>query len=201
MDVAIGGPLAGFVFCLLFLTYGYLTLPSAELVQAHVDAVHTRMGLTPDELQNGLTLTLGKSLLFIFFNDILGGGKVPMSEVYHFPFIFAGWVGLLVTAINLLPIGQLDGGHIVYALFAGNAKKISQMAFLSLVGLTVALSISPVGTQALMWIPLMLILSLIGLRHPPTLDDARELNLQRSGLGWLCILILFACFMPLPVYF
>lgn len=200
MDVAVGGPLGGLVFCLLFLFYGYLSLPSAEAVQMQVDAVHMRMGLTPELLEGGLTLTLGKSLLFAFFNDFVGGGKVPMSEIYHFPYIFAGWVGLLVTAINLLPIGQLDGGHVVYALFGPKAKKISQIGFISLGGLTVILSFS-LGMLALMWVPMMIILSLIGLRHPPTMNDYMELNKKRRWLGWLCIGVFVVSFMPLPIYF
>ena len=200
MDVAIGGPIAGFVFCLFFLAYGYLSLPPAEVVQAQVDAVHIRMGLTPEMTQDGITLTLGKSLLFAFFNDLLGAGKVPMSEVYHFPYIFAGWVGRLVTAINLLPIGPLDGGHIVYALFGAQAKKISQVAFWSLGGLTVVLSFF-LGMLVLMWIPLMILLKLIGLRHPPTMNDYMILNKERRWLGWLCIGIFIVSFMPLPIYF
>ncbi|MEJ2170752.1 MAG: site-2 protease family protein [Desulfobacterales bacterium] len=72
---------------------------------------------------------MGKSLLFAFFNDVLAGGRLPMNEIYHFPFIFAGWIGLLVTAINLLPIGQLDGGHILYALIGKKARIAGISAF------------------------------------------------------------------------
>ncbi len=62
-----------------------------------------------------------------------------MSEVYHFPFIFAGWIGFLVTALNLLPIGQLDGGHIIYAMFPKRSKVLNRLAFGGLVLLSVFL--------------------------------------------------------------
>jgi len=200
MDVAVAGPLAGFVFSLIFLTFGYLTLPSAEQIMAHVDIVHQRLGITPEMVKEAAaTLTLGKSTLIWFFNDVIGQGKVPMSEIYHFPFIFAGWVGLLVTALNLLPIGQLDGGHVVYALFGYRAKNLSRIAYGALAGLTVILYYFR-GSEATVWVPWMIILAIIGLRHPPTLRDEIEIDQTRRWLGWLCIAIFFLSFIPLPFH-
>ena len=194
MDIGAAGPIAGFVVSLLFLIYGYLTLPNLEGIIAHVEAIH------PWNANSGVPLTLGYSFLFYFFNEIIGGGILPMSEVYHFPFIFAGWIGLLVTALNLLPIGQLDGGHIIYSMFPGRAKVLNRLAFAGLVLLTVVLFIEK-GAFATVWIPWMIILSLIGLRHPPTLDDSIELSPQQKFWGWVCLIIFIACFIPLPFYF
>jgi membrane-associated protease RseP (regulator of RpoE activity) len=145
-------------------------------------------------------LTLGKSLLFSLFNDGMGQGLIPMSEIYHFPFIFAGWVGLLVTAINLIPIGQLDGGHTVYALFGSKATTMSRLAFGGLIGMSIFLYIDR-GAAGTMWVPWMIILALIGLRHPPTYNDRLELTTGRRQLGWVCIFIFIICFMPLPLHF
>ncbi|MCB0285817.1 MAG: site-2 protease family protein, partial [Calditrichaeota bacterium] len=101
MDVAVAGPIMSFIFSIIFLAVGYSILPDETVVRDFIDTVHGRLGITPDQIaQDGLTLTMGKSLLFSYFNDVVGGGKIPMSEIYHFPFIFAGWVGFLVTAIN-----------------------------------------------------------------------------------------------------
>jgi membrane-associated protease RseP (regulator of RpoE activity) len=197
MDVAVAGPLAGFVVSLGFLFYGYATLPDLTGIIAHVETIHP-WPTTAEE--QAFALTLGESLLFSFFNNVMGGGILPMSEVYHFPFIFAGWVGLLVTALNLLPIGQLDGGHIVYALLGKRASIASRLAFLGLIGLSVFLLLDrgPLGT---MWLPWLIILSLIGLRHPPTYNDMMELTPGRRFSGQVCILIFFICFTPLPIYF
>lgn len=198
MDVAVAGPLAGFVVSLTFLFYGYLTMPGLEGIIAHVETIHPWPTTSPQEGE--FVLTLGKSLLFSLFNDGLGQGLIPMSEIYHFPFIFAGWVGLLVTAINLIPIGQLDGGHTVYALFGSKATTMSRLAFGGLIGMSVFLYIDR-GAAGTMWVPWMIILSLIGLRHPPTYNDRLELTAGRRQLGWLCIIIFIICFMPLPLHF
>jgi membrane-associated protease RseP (regulator of RpoE activity) len=200
MDVAVAGPLMSFLFSVIFLFWGYLTLPDAETIRIYIDNVHLRMGLSPDELaQSGLTLTMGKSLLFMFFSDILGGGKVPMSEIYHFPFIFAGWIGFLVTAINLIPIGQLDGGHVVYALLGRKAHFFSFGAFAGM-GLLSLFFYFYEGSVGMVWLPWMIILTLIGLKHPPTLYDELPINQTRVMLGISCIIIFFLCFAPLPIY-
>ncbi|RMF61719.1 MAG: site-2 protease family protein [Calditrichaeota bacterium] len=194
MDIGAAGPLAGFIVSILFLFYGYLTLPDLPGIIAHVEKIH------PWDYSGGVPLTLGSSLLFYFFNNILGGGILPMSEVYHFPFIFAGWIGFLVTALNLLPIGQLDGGHIVYALFPHRAKLLNRVAFGGLVGLTVFLFMEK-GAFGSIWIPWMIILSFIGLRHPPTLNDLIPINRRQKIWGWVCLAIFVLCFIPLPIYF
>lgn len=195
MDVAVAGPLAGFVVSLVFLFLGYSQIKDLQQVIAHVETVHP-WSLAPGE---GVALTMGKSLLFFFFNDVVGRSLIPMSEIYHFPLIFAGWIGLLVTAINLFPIGQLDGGHIIYALLGKKAGVASVTTFAAL-GVLTAFLFWQRGAEGTIWLPWMIILSLIGLRHPPTLDDSVELTTGRRNLGLLCIFIFVICFMPLPVY-
>jgi len=193
IDVGYAGPIAGFVVSLFFLFYGYLTLPDFEGIVVYVSKIH------PWQISGqGVNLTLGKSLLFAFFNDWIGGGRLPMNEVYHFPFIFAGWIGLLVTAINLIPIGQLDGGHILYALVGKKARQVGILSFLALLLLNFYLILEYFSMIWVLWI--ILILILIGFKHPPTLNDYEELTPVRKVLGWSCMIIFILSFIPMPIY-
>lgn len=197
MDVAVAGPLAGFVASLICLFYGFSSLTDLGDIRAHVETIHEWEATGP----NLASLALGKSLLFGWFHTEIGNAVLPMSEAYHFPFVFAGWIGLLVTAINLIPIGQLDGGHITYALFGRqNAKRLSQAAYGAIVLLSIGLywRYGMAGTAWVLWMGILL---LIGLKHPPTMDDRPELTPLRKALGWTCLAIFFLCFIPLPIFF
>ncbi|HEX7069717.1 MAG TPA: site-2 protease family protein [Rhodothermales bacterium] len=125
-DVGASGPLAGFVVALGVLLIGFLTLPPPsylfdllghEEIQRYIEqhmAYPREMPAIDPEFE-GTVPVVGQTLLFWilsqFFADV-----PPMYELYHFPVLFAGWLGLFFTALNLLPVGQLDGGHILYAL-------------------------------------------------------------------------------------
>ncbi len=123
-DVGAAGPLAGFVVALGVLLYALATLPPPsyvfdlgghESLKAFVE--HTRAFPTfalPDETGFG-TLTIGQTPLYWALTQLFPNVP-PMYEMYHYPVLFAGWLGLFFTALNMLPVGQLDGGHIVYAL-------------------------------------------------------------------------------------
>lgn len=122
-DVGATGPLAGFVVSLVILLYGFSTLPEAsyiqnfaghESVKAYV-AQHGTYPENPTEETNGNLLIVGNTLLYSFLASFFQNVP-PMWEMYHYPFLFAGWLGLFFTALNLMPIGQLDGGHILYSL-------------------------------------------------------------------------------------
>jgi membrane-associated protease RseP (regulator of RpoE activity) len=124
--------------------------------------------------------------------QLMGGTHLPMYEIYHFPYIFAGWLGLLVTALNLMPIGQLDGGHISYALLGKNARIVATGAFIALALLNL---------YAINWILwTILILFVVRLKHPPTMNDAIELDPNRRLLGWFSYAIFILCFAPMPIY-
>ena len=193
LDVGAAGPLAGFIVSLIFLAVGYARLPDFSGIVAYVETIH------PWDLHGeGVNLILGKSLLFSFFNDVLAGGRLPMNEVYHFPFIFAGWIGLLVTAINLIPIGQLDGGHILYALTGKKARLAGILSFTLLVLLNFVLILRYFSFVWVVWI--VLIFLLIGFRHPPTMEDNVRLDPARQYIGWICMAIFVLCFSPLPIY-
>ena len=104
-DVGVAGPIAGLIVSLFFLILGFSLLPDLDGVKDYVTQIHGWSESGKD------ALTLGSPLLFEFIRNLMGGEHLPMYEVYHYPFIFAGWIGLFVTALNLMPIGQLDGGH------------------------------------------------------------------------------------------
>jgi membrane-associated protease RseP (regulator of RpoE activity) len=186
-DVGIAGPLAGLIVSLSFLFYGFATLPDMEGVIAYVSQIHEW-----SESGEG-ALTLGSSLMFSLITYLMNSTYLPMYEMYHFPYIFAGWVGLLVTALNLMPIGQLDGGHISYALLGKNAKIVAVGAFIALALLNFY------ATNWILWT--ILILFVVKLKHPPTMNDNIELDQNRKLLGWSSYLIFILCFSPMPFYF
>lgn len=117
----------------------------------------------------------------------------PFGEMDAFhPTLFAGWLGFLVTGLNLLPAGQLDGGHVLRSLFGDSAKYASYAAviFLIVVGLW----------QYLAWLIFALfILFLVGVKHPPPLNDFTKLGNKRKIVGFLAIAILFLSFHPVPI--
>jgi len=186
-DVGVGGPIAGFIVSLFFLILGFSLLPDLEGVKEFVTQIHDW-----SETGEG-ALTLGNPLLFELIRNLMGGEHLPMYEVYHFPFIFAGWVGLFVTALNLMPIGQLDGGHISYALLGEKAKYVAIGAFIALALLNFY------STNWILWT--ILILLVIRLKHPPTLNDNIELDSNRRTLAWTSYVMFVTCFSPMPLYF
>lgn len=123
-DVGVAGPLAGFVVALLLLLIGFFTLPPPTDLLRFTDEAHKPLtdfirtnGTFPTDTQLNIegALTLGNTLLFQFLASFFPNTP-PLYELYHYPILFAGWLGLFFTALNLLPVGQLDGGHVWYAL-------------------------------------------------------------------------------------
>ncbi len=123
-DIGAAGPIAGFVAAFGLLLYAMATVPPPEFmfgVGGHeaLRAYIERTGHFPESVLSedtgGSTMTVGNTALYWilsqFFQDL-----PPMYEMYHYPMLFAAWLGLFFTALNLLPVGQLDGGHILYSL-------------------------------------------------------------------------------------
>lgn len=115
-DIGIAGPLAGYIVSVIFLIIGVLNLPTYnDIIAIHPEYLTQFGGGIPD-----VGLHFGDTLLYHLLIKILvptGHFIPPMNEIYHFPFLNVGWFGLFVTTMNLLPIGQLDGGHILYSMF------------------------------------------------------------------------------------
>ena len=124
-DIGIAGPLAGFVVAFGFLLYGFTHLPPPEYIfQFHPE--YEKFGLEyasyvyNNEFMppGSVDVIIGKNLFFLFFeNFVADPSRMPnMHEIIHYPFLFAGFLSLVFTSINLLPVGQLDGGHVLYGL-------------------------------------------------------------------------------------
>lgn len=155
-DVGIAGPLAGFIIALTLLLIGFITLPGPDYVlsfsghedlKAYVQTYGTYPS-APLPSADGMVLMIGDTLLYTFLAQFFNNVP-PMWEMYHFPFLFAGWLGLLFTALNLIPIGQLDGGHILYSLIGfKNHQTVARLffGFLSILG---GIGIIPLITELL----------------------------------------------------
>jgi membrane-associated protease RseP (regulator of RpoE activity) len=123
-DIGVAGPLAGFVVALGALIYGFVTLPPPEYLldlpghealKTHIRQYGTFPATPPTPEGGALVIVVGQTPLFWLLSQFFAHVP-PMYEVYHYPVLFAGWLGLFFTALNLLPVGQLDGGHVLYAL-------------------------------------------------------------------------------------
>ncbi|MGP8076037.1 MAG: site-2 protease family protein [Thermoplasmata archaeon] len=177
-DVGAAGPLAGFAVAVPIALVGlYLS------VHAPVQPV-TYCGVTVLGTSYG-SLLIGTPLFWYVFSLFLPAGLVNLH-----PLALAGWVGILVTAINLLPAGQLDGGHIFRALFGERARFVSYAA----VFLLFALGLFYVG-----WIFFGILILFLGLRHPPPLNDISPLGTGRYLVGGLVAAILVTGFVVIPL--
>ena len=137
-DIGIAGPIAGFVVSLMILLYGFATLPGPEFIEnfagheeivTHIQETGTFPDEPPETSPEGATILLGNTILYSFLAGFFDNVP-PMYEMYHYPFLFAGWLGLFFTALNLTPVGQLDGGHILYSLIGYEKhKKVARIAF------------------------------------------------------------------------
>jgi Zn-dependent protease len=177
-DVGISGPLAGFVIALLAFIFA-MTLP------------------TPPR-PNILFRMLGAEAVGVPpLLDVIGEVMRPGENIGRFisrqPIALAAWFGMLLTVLNLLPMGQLDGGHVMYALFGRRAWVIAAFAFggLLILGLTVFPS----------FIFYAFLVLLTGLRHPPPADDITPLGMPRRLLGYATIVLFFLIATPTPFGF
>ena len=136
------------------------------------------------------SMSLGNSPLFSVLQRLVLGNLPPGTDVVLHPIAYAGWVGLFITSLNLLPAGQLDGGHIIYALFGPHSKIIFR---LTLLGITLICLIYNLG-----WLLLVILLFFIGYRHPPPLENHTPLDWRRKTAGGLSFLIFFTAFTPIP---
>ena len=137
-DIGISGPIAGFVVSLIILMYGFSTLPGPEFIEnfagheeiiTHIQETGTFSSNPPETESEVETILLGNTLLYSFLAGFFDNVP-PMFEMYHYPFLFAGWLGLFFTALNLTPVGQLDGGHILYSLIGFEKhKKVARLIY------------------------------------------------------------------------
>jgi len=202
-DIGIAGPLSGFAVCLVILIYGFTNVPGVE----YILSIHPEY-LEPEFGKNGLSLVFGDSILFTSLRAIFADHSKffpPMTEIYHYPFLCAGWFGLLITSMNMIPVGQLDGGHIAYTMFGDeNSYKVSVIAFLILfvlgiIGIvdgTLELGLGIGWGGWLFWS--LILYFIIKLKHPPVPDPV-PLSKGRMLLGYLSFFIFVISFSPAPI--
>jgi membrane-associated protease RseP (regulator of RpoE activity) len=128
-DIGVAGPLGGFIVSIIFLIVGFLTLPSIDYIYSlHPEYVLKFGGKIPD-----YGLHFGNTIVYWLFTHIfanVNGYIPPMNEIYHYPLLNVGWFGLFVTTLNMLPMGQLDGGHVTYSMFGSRIhEKIAKIMF------------------------------------------------------------------------
>jgi membrane-associated protease RseP (regulator of RpoE activity) len=175
IEVGAAGPIAGWVVAVGWLAYG---LSHTTVMQA-VAAPAKSFGIYLE----------GESLLVKLLTLLLAG-QAPLGFVYIFPeAAFAGWVGILVTALNLLPIGQFDGGHIVYGLLPDMQRRLAWLAMVALVAL---------GLQNPMWWIIAIMGFVFRVGHPPTLQDHLEPGRPAVIMGTIAMIILILSFTPVP---
>ncbi|MDN5201078.1 site-2 protease family protein [Fulvivirgaceae bacterium BMA10] len=157
-DVGIAGPLAGFIAAIILLYYGFTHLPPAEYIfQIHPEYEEYGLGYANEAYKNfPYNFKLGNNLVFDFFENYVveDTSRIPNAyEIMHYPFLFAGYLALFFTALNLLPIGQLDGGHVVYGLAGFDKHKIiSKTLFLLFIFYAGLGLISPqLSVEDLLW--------------------------------------------------
>ena len=200
MEVGAAGPIAGMVAALPILAVGLSLSPVAPI--------------PPDALIEG------NSILYMLLKWVVVGPIPDGMDVMLHPMAWAGWIGLLVTMLNLLPIGQLDGGHVFYALFGKAHARVSRLFLVGLfvLGLGImgrstwsALNLGLSGdvflTRVLTgmnWVVLGLMLLIVfgrkrgrGFSHPPTDDDS--LSPMHRVIGFAGLVLFVLCFMPVPI--
>jgi membrane-associated protease RseP (regulator of RpoE activity) len=115
------------------------------------------------------------------------------------PVYFAGWVGVFITGLNLVPIGQLDGGHILYCLIRRRAHLVARAIFLLAAGF-VGFNIAFKDQRYFVWLLMLVLIWLMGTRHPPTANDRMPLGWPRIVLGWVTLMFVFVGLTPMPMY-
>ncbi len=172
LDVGAAGPLAGFLAALPVLWLGIAASQP-----------------TPVLPETGL-LIFGEPLAFKLLARVIHPQLALGGDLYLHPTGFAAWFGLFATALNLLPFGQLDGGHVTYALFGRLQRRMSWPMLLALVAL---------GFQWTGWWLWAVIALVMGVRHPWMPDEAAPLDPRRRLIAWICLAVFALCFTPEPI--
>src|ERR1700688_1716861 len=145
-------------------------------------------------------LELGNSLLFLGLSHLVLGVDPSTVNVNLSPIAFAGWLGLFVTTLNLLPVGQLDGGHVIYALFPRRHRTISVLFVISCV-LMVLVPLALGYNLWWGWLLWAVLVLALGLGHPSTIDRDTPLNPRRAFAAWATVALFIVTFSPVPLAF
>ena len=175
-DIGIAGPIAGFLVAVPALFFG---VAMSHVVQVPPDFVG---------------LELGEPLLFKIASWLFWGSPPKGYSLNMHPMAFGAWFGLLATALNLFPIGQLDGGHISYSVLG------QRSTYVTFVMLGVALALTLVSSSWIVWTGLMMVmLFMVGPRHPRVFDEDVPLDRARLLLALFALIMFILCFTPAPI--
>jgi membrane-associated protease RseP (regulator of RpoE activity) len=179
-DVGIAGPIAGFVTLIPFLLWGIAHSHFAPLQEVS----------RPDPLLGPSVFLPGKCLAIELATRLFHGRPAPGMALNLHPVAYGAWLGLLATAINLLPLGQLDGGHILYAATGRLQRRLA---------LPLWLGLAVMGWFWRSWLLWCVIVLLLGLYHPPVYDESEPLDAKRRLLAWFALVMFVLSFMPVPL--
>ncbi len=171
LDIGAAGPLVGVAISIPFIIIG-LRLSEVRVTEVTEGAM------------------LGSSLLLSFLTHVTLGSLPENYSIIIHPMAFAGWIGLLVTSMNLLPVGQLDGGHVAYAIFGERQERLGRLAPFALMALGF---FSWSG-----WFIWAILLMIMGPKHPPPLDFKTPLDKKRKIIGGITFVIFLLTFTPVP---
>lgn len=171
MDIGAAGPICGFIVAIPVILLGFYFMQQNPIISTNTDS--------------GVQILL--PIVVQFFSSFF---TIPANAALH-PTAFAGWVGLFVTGLNLLPIGQLDGGHVSRALFKEKSKYITWAA----IALIIGLSFFYTG----FFIVAIIVIFLLGTQHPAPLNELNPLDNKRIAIGIIAILIFILCFTTVPM--
>lgn len=172
IDIGASGPIAGFIISVVACIAG--------LNMSDVVSVSETRGL----------LRLGDSILFSFLTGAILGVTPVDQDIMLNPVAFAGWIGLFVTSINLIPVGQLDGGHIAYALLGEKQMRLSVILVVVLAWLGLFIWEG--------WVLWAVLLVILGVRHPPVIYWEVPLDRKRKWIGGMSLIIFILTFIPVP---
>jgi membrane-associated protease RseP (regulator of RpoE activity) len=172
-DIGLAGPIAGFLVTLPLMVLGLML--STEVV--------------PSYFREQTLFRMGSSILSDFIIGIVTDIPAGQTVIIH-PIYFAAWLGLYLTGINLLPVGQLDGGHVTYALLGRFAHVIALAAFLALIAAGYFLHPN--------WYIWAFFILIGGLRHPPPLNDLSNIGWPRKILGLMTVILFILIIIPIP---
>jgi membrane-associated protease RseP (regulator of RpoE activity) len=172
VDIGASGPIAGFTASVIVTVIG--------LQLSEINAIQNVAG----------SLMFGDSIIFKFLSYITFGSIPESYDIFLHPVAFAGWIGFFITALNLIPIGQLDGGHIAYAVFGNKHSLLSKFLLAGL------LFLGLIWNGWIMWGALLLIL---GFQHPPILYWEPDMDKRHKVISWAAAIIFIITFTPIPI--
>ena len=180
-DIGVAGPLAGLAIAIPLLIVGLATSP-VEFIS----------NPSPGSQE-------GNSILYLLFKLLIHGRILPGGgyDVILNAIAFPAWFGLLITALNLLPIGSLDGGHVTYSLFGRTQWRIARVAWFIMIAAGIILAIV-FGQGFNVWLLWAFLIQIFGIMHPPPLDDITPLDPKRRALGLFTMILFVMLIVPIP---